>query len=339
MESMLWERVGELADQAPQISDLRHHKLHLLAAARLRQRGDDVPAELRDAERHQAAISLGGPPMLRRIREATDEPIIVMKGLAVAERWPGTRLRPWTDMDLFVRDGEAVQAALLRAGFVEVGEPEDYEDSHHLRPVAYPGFPFAVEIHRRPKWPNHQPPPFDEVLEAATPAFSVPDVFAPSPAHHAVLLAGHAWAHDPLGSIGPLADVAAMMLAAGDETAAAVSRAWGVSRLWAATAWAADRLLLSPQLQSSRTPIWQRHLYEARERTVFEGHVERLAGPKAASTPAAAPLAVARAVSEILRPWPGERWGSKLARSRLSLRHASVRESEHKEALFGPRRG
>ena len=43
MESLLWERVGELADRAPRISDLRYHKLHLLAAARLRQRGDDVP--------------------------------------------------------------------------------------------------------------------------------------------------------------------------------------------------------------------------------------------------------------------------------------------------------
>ena len=43
-----------------------------------------------------------------------------------------------------------------------------------------------------------------------------PDVFAPSPAHHAVLLAGHAWEHDPLGRIGPLADIAAMTLAAGD---------------------------------------------------------------------------------------------------------------------------
>ena len=32
MESVLWERVGELADRAPRISDLRHHKLHLLAA-------------------------------------------------------------------------------------------------------------------------------------------------------------------------------------------------------------------------------------------------------------------------------------------------------------------
>ena len=277
--------------------------------------------------------------MLRRIREATDEPIILMKGLAAAERWPGTRLRPWTDMDLFVRDGEAVQAALLRAGFVEVGEPEDYDDSHHLRPVAYPGFPFAVEIHRRPKWPNDRPPSFDEVLEAAARLFR-----CRMSSRHRPLTTRYSspvtrrrmtrWAHRPFGR-HRRNDPRGRR-----RSRPSVSRAWGVSRLWAATAWSLDRLLLSPQSSTTRRPIWHRHLYEARERTVFEGHVERLAGPKAASTPAAAPLACSRGPCPRSSALARRALGFESSNARaLSLRHASVRESEHKEALFGPRRG
>ena len=72
MESLLWERVGELADQAPRISDLRHHKLQLIAASRMRARRVEVPEELRRAERHAAAIALSATPLIRRIRAATD---------------------------------------------------------------------------------------------------------------------------------------------------------------------------------------------------------------------------------------------------------------------------
>ena len=125
-------------------------------------------------------------------------------------------------MDLFVEDGEAVQAALLDVGFVEVGEPEDYDDSHHLRPVAHPTLPFAVEVHRRPKWPNQRPPTFDEVLDAASPA-----AFAVSRRLRA--LAGPPcrpagrprMGARPAQRVGPLADIAALTLAAGHETVAA----------------------------------------------------------------------------------------------------------------------
>ena len=70
MDSLLWERVGELADRAPQVSDLRHHKLQLIAASRMRERGKTVPTELAAEERSFAALSLTTPMLLRRIRAA-----------------------------------------------------------------------------------------------------------------------------------------------------------------------------------------------------------------------------------------------------------------------------
>ncbi len=335
MESLLWERVGELADQAPRISDLRHHKLQLIAASRMRARRVEVPEELRRAERHAAAIALSATPLIRRVRAATDRPMIVMKGPEAAALWPSPRLRPWKDLDLLVEDAEAFQAELLAAGFVEIGDPVDYEDSHHLRPVAHPAVPVSVEVHRRPKWPTRRTPAFDEIAAEAVPSvLDVPGVLAPSAAHHAVLMAGHAWEHDPLSRVGLLADIAAIALEADPDDIDAAARAWGVSRIWSVTESAIDRLLLDRR-RASRSRIWHRHLYETRERTVFEGHIERLVGPVAAAPVTVAPVVATRAIWNTLRPGPDETWTQKLRRSRRSVHHASLRESEHHQHTVG----
>ncbi len=334
MESVLWERVGELADQATRISDLYYHKLELLAASRVRARGEEVPDELRRSELHAAVVGLSARPLMRRVRAATDAHMIVMKGPEAAALWPRARLRPWKDLDLLVEDADAVQAALLAAGFVELEEPELFDDLHHHCPLALPGVPVAIEVHRQPHWPNRQAPSFAELAEAAVPSvLDIPGVLAPSLAHHTVLMAGHAWSHDSLSRVAFLADVGSMLLEAGDEDVTAVARAWGVSRAWSTTSRAIERLLLAPRRE--RSPIWLRHLHETRERTVFEDHVERLLGPVAAGPVAAAPVVAARALWRTLRPTPGETWSDKLTRSRRAMHHASLRKSEHDEHLSG----
>lgn len=330
-EAVLWDRVGALADRAPRLSDLRHHKLHLLAASRRRAAGLEVPTDLQTEERLSAAVLLGAGVLMRRVRAATDAEIIVMKGPEAAAHWPQPRMRPWKDLDLLVEDAEAVQAALLAAGFVEVGDPELYEDIHHLRPLALPELPLSIEVHMRPKWPTATPPSFAELAAAGVPSsFGLPGVLAPCPAHHAVLLAAHAWEHDPLSRLGGLVDVAAVTSAAGEDAAAAVAREWGVSRLWTAT-WRAVEDIFGEDADDCRPPIWRRHLHEARERTVFEVHVERLVGPVAAAPLPTVPSAAARAVVNTLRPGPDEGWGEKLTRSRRAMRNASLRRSDHLE--------
>src|SRR3954468_3162386 len=128
MESLLWKRVGEIADHAQRISDLTYHKLQLVGASRMRERGQEVPLELRVAELHAAAITLTAAPLLRRVRATTDAPIMLMKGPEAAARWPSPKLRPWKDLDVLVADAERIQAALVGAGFVELGDAEEYHE-------------------------------------------------------------------------------------------------------------------------------------------------------------------------------------------------------------------
>ena len=81
------------------------------------------------------------------------------------------------------------------------------------------------------KWPTRRTPAFDEIAAEAVPSvLDVPGVLAPSAAHHAVLMAGHAWEHDPLSRVGLLADIAAIALEADPDDIDAAARAWGVSR-------------------------------------------------------------------------------------------------------------
>jgi hypothetical protein len=338
MEAALWERVGELTDRAPRLSDLRHHKLHLLAASRRRARGEEIPAELVHDERYAAALAVSASLLMRRVRAATDADIVVMKGPEVAAHWPQARLRPWKDLDLLVADAEAVQADLLAAGFVEIGDPELYVEIHHLRPLAHPSLPVTIEIHMRPKWPDSgRVPTFAELFAAGVPStFGLSGVVAPRPAHHAVMLAVHAWEHGPLSRISSLVDVAAMARAAAGDEADAIAREWEVARLWAATRRAIDELLFDAP-RPTRRRIWRRHLHDVRERTVFEVHVEKLVGPVAAAPLPAVPAAASKAIARSLRPDRRERWSQKLWRSRRAMRNASLRRSEHMEEIASRR--
>jgi hypothetical protein len=331
MEQALWQRVDELAALAPRLSDLRYHRLHLVAAAHARRRGEAVPAALRAAQRDQAAIALATPRVLARVRAACDGTLLLMKGAAAAAHWRDPRLRPWADADLLTDDAEAVHRSLLAAGFVELEEGRLYHRLHHLAPLALPGEPVFVEIHRRPHWPDDRVPAFGEIAAAAHPcALGIDGLLAPDPAHHAVLLAGHAWSHEPLGRIGQLVDVAAAGLAGGLDAGAAVARDWGAARMWDATARTVDALLLDGDpAAGSRT--WTRHLQLARERTVLEEHLARIRGPVACAPRLSAPAAGVRAVAETLSRSQDEPWPVKLRRTGRAVRAAGLRRSEHND--------
>jgi hypothetical protein len=143
-----------------------------------------------------------------------------------------------------------------------------------------------------------------------------------------VLLAAHAWAHDPLDRIGPLADVAALTEEAGREAAALVAAQWGVAGQWRATGRAIDEVLLQGS-PARALPVWKRHLPVPRERTVYESHVSRVVAPVAAASIGRAPAALLGGLLGALRRAPGDTWRAKLSRSVRAIRHARWTRSHH----------
>ena len=252
-----------------------------------------------------------------------------MKGPEVAARYPGTA-RSFGDVDLLVANARDTHLQLREAGFVEVGDPVKFEGIHHLRPLVWPTLPLPVEIHSRPKWPGRlPPPPVEEIVETAVPsALGVPGVLAPCAARHALLIAGHAWAHEPLNRLRDFVDVSATAAEAEPTEIEHIAAAWQALRLWRTTRSVVDALL-----GQGATPVslrsWARHLPKVRERTVFESHLQRwLADFWALPLGSALGSGGAAVLSDLL-PARGESWRVKIERSMHAVHDARWPLSHH----------
>lgn len=338
--SGIWAAVDAAIDRAPTVADVRSHRLELFAARRWRALGRPVPEDFLELERRASVGVLAAPVLLERVRAACEgEPVVVLKGPEVAARYPDPALRVFGDVDVLVRDAEAVQAALLAASFEEVGDPALYVGIHHLRPLRLRSLPLVVEVHARPKWIDVVPgPPVEELLGAA---IRLPSgLYALPPAQHALILAAHSWAHEPLRRLRDLVDVVLLAEEAGRDETARVAREWGAERLWRATIGAADAVLFGAR-PTWPLRLWAQNLPRARERTVLENHLQRWLSDFSVAPPARAVARWPETVVRELAPEGDEGWGAKLSRSARALRNARLRRSAHDEELAQepPRRG
>jgi hypothetical protein len=334
LDMRLWEAVGRIVDRAPSLADLEAHQLAPFAVARWPAAERRVPDGQRVQARATAATALSVPLLLERIRDAVRGPILLIKGPEVSSYYPARWLRPHHDLDLLVPDPVEAQRSLVRAGFVAVGDEDLFRNIHHLRPLHLRGFPLVVEIHSRPKWvPNLPQPPLDELFASTVPSSTgVDGLDTLARPEHAIVLAAHAWAHDPLGRLRQLVDVAAVCQGIDRERVAVLAAAWGAGRLWDATSSTIDALFgHAPTRLLHR--IWAGHLSSARERTVLEEHLQRWLSPFSLLPRRAAVRAAAAAVARDARPEVGEGWQSKLRRTRSATRNAFARRSAH-EAMF-----
>jgi hypothetical protein len=335
----LWPAVDRLMDRLlekdalgdERVAELRDHRVHLLAAARVRARGETPPLSLRRDEGMAAMLALAMPVVLARVREVCDGPLLLMKGPEVAAHYPDPVRRPFVDVDLLTPDPAGAQRALVAAGFKLADPAWEWLEGpdHQLPPLHWPGLPLSVEVHNHPHWVDGlRPPSCAELLDAAGPSrVGVDGLLAPAPEHHALLLAAHAWAHRPLGRLGQLIDVEAMSRVADAQALERTARAWGCARLLRTTRKAAAAALDGRRTGSMR--IWARHLREGRERTVVGTHLQRWLAPTCGFPWTQVPRAFTGAVWDDLRPGRGEGWPTQVQRMLAALTHARSAESEH----------
>jgi hypothetical protein len=333
----MWDRVDELVDRAGDIADLREHRLELLAARRWRQLGRPVPDELVAQERFAAVIAMTAPVLLGKVRAALDGPIVLLKGPEVAAGYPNPALRPYKDLDLLVPNARAAQEALKSAGFEEVGDPAVYVGIHHLRPLWLRPLPLYVELHSTPKWiESLAPPPTSELLAVAVPSrVGVEGISTLRPDHHALVLAAHSWAHEPLRRLLELIDVASMIRGLDPAQLRALAETWRMARVWNTTLSASESLLENSAAAADPMPLrlWARNLPAVRRRTVFESHLERWLATFWALPLRPAFRATGVSARRAFGPAEGETWSEKLARMRLAFRNASAPRSQHDREL------
>ena len=319
-------RLDDLVARAPRDSDLRYHGLDRIAWRRKSASRQD---ERVAAERTAVATSLIAPLVLQRVLAAVDEPVVLMKGPEVAQWWQNPLTRSYRDVDILVEDSEATWHTLRAAGFQPTGDPALYLGIHHLRPLVWPGLPLVVEVHHQPKWLDDADAPTAELLRTAVPsATGIPGLLALEPARHAVVLAVHAWAHVPLGRLCRLVDIAALSQHSDREELARIARAWNVDRLRRTTQATIDSLF-----GDRRRPLvghlWARHLWDVRERTVLERHVERWLAPFSALPPARAAGTTKRHLAHQFALADGETRPQMMRRSARAAADAFKRLSDH----------
>jgi hypothetical protein len=332
---VLWRRLEELVDRAPDMAALRAHRLELAAARIWKSRGLDVPPELTRRQRETAAMHLSASHVLERVRAAYDGPLMLMKGPEVAARYEHPGDRWFGDLDVLVDDAPAAQRALTAAGFKEIADPRYYDDKQHLCPLIWPGMPVVVELHRRHNRPRWLPQVGSrEILELSVPsATGVAGVLAPTPGAHALLLAAHGFAHGPMGQLRDIVDVAAVIAGGDRDEAETIASEWGWRGLWRIFSDAVDALVSGGAVPGSLRVLGN-HLVEVRERTVFRNHVARTAAPIYALPRRQIPSAVAAVMlRETIGRAEGESWRYKLHRSRLALGHALMSTSAHEQTL------
>ena len=315
----VWAAVDHLLDRIDDPAPLRAHGVQLLAARRWRAVGRPVPGALLADERSAAIATLAVPALLARVRAALDGPIVLLKGPEVAARYPDSALRPLGDLDLLVPDAASAERALREAGFKPAEGERTAARQPHQPPLRWPTSPLRVELHHAlpvPQWST--PPRAEQLVAAAVPAAVGDGILTLPAAHHALLLAGHAWVHyGPRSRLRDLIDVAVMADGLDPAELASLARSWGLPRVWLATTRAVDALCDAPGAESAARAQWPRGAL--REQTVAEAHLGRWLGALWAPGPGAIPRAVVLTVGRDLRPLPGEAWSTKLPRMRRTL--------------------
>lgn len=261
----LWARIDRLLEGIEPEAASAHGVAPLLVE-RLRARGAPVSPELQQEERAARIANAIAPSVLQRARAAYGGRMMVLKGPEVSALYPG-RARMLVDLDLLVDDAPAVREALLGGGFESADRLKPVSEAfYHVNPVELPGVPLPIELHKSFRWPNGlRPAPNEDLFAAAVPSsVGVPGLVAPSRAHHAVLLAAHAWAERPLQRLRDLIDVAAMAEGVDDAELERVARGWGWERLWRTTR-ATVAWLLGEGPKPSAVRLWARHLAPVRE--------------------------------------------------------------------------
>jgi hypothetical protein len=330
-QAAMWDRVDMLVAQSPDAAAVHHHQLEALAVRTRRRVGLPVGPLLRTAEQKAAIAALSSPFLLRRVRSAVEGPLLLIKGPEVAASYPHPDMRLFKDLDLLTTDVAAAYQALLAAGFVEVDCGTFVPPAYHCGPLAWPGIPLTIELHRAPRHVRGLPvPTVDALLRLTHPSRTgVEGVLGLVPSAHAVLLALHAWSHGPLERLGPLIDITAV-LAEGDRDAADVhARAWGCERLWRTTVSCIDALFMNaPTTIALRT--WARHLLGAREPSVLESHAAAIAAPAWSLPYSRAGLGAGRELLDTVLARGDDTWSEKLYRARRAARHAVTPVSDYR---------
>lgn len=203
--------------------------------------GDDK--SLASRRRDHARSVLAAQILLDRLATRDSEPIVLMKGLEVAQLYPTVLARPFRDVDVLLHNPRPAWDGLVAAGYRSDPTRRADIDHHHLPALVDPTGTVGLELHVRPNVPMWGPIPTALLLETAEPSRTgIDGVMRPRDDLHALLLALHCWK----GGFTRLRDLLDALLLAevSERPVEEVARVLNLARFWQTTKGLAAHVLL-----------------------------------------------------------------------------------------------
>jgi hypothetical protein len=269
----LWTSLDHIIAAAPDAAALRTHGLGPIAAWRMRQRGEPVPADVERLALGAAYASVTAAPLLEQIVDILQEPVLVLKGPEVAALYPEHTMRTYGDLDLLVSDLVSAERRLIDAGFAELMPDRKLDGHHHDSPLGFSGMALMIELHRDPGWLSWLTPPSNgELMRTALPsATGVDGALALPPGQQALFLASHAWRHGPYTSLIHLIDIELARQQTDPLAIEALARRWGIERVWNHLCAMIDWFLYERRAAPGPVHLWwARHFEDQRDRSLLE---------------------------------------------------------------------
>ncbi len=318
----VWERVDELLA----LGDPPPPELRAIAGWRASERGDTETAErFQDDRRAIAFGSVSVRPLLERIRAATGQPMLLLKGPETAAVYPVSGVRPYGDLDLLMPDTVQAEADLLAVGFRQWASPLSgpVPWHHHRIPLHFGTTPLSIELHRDPGWLTWMTPPSNaELFARSVPSVTRVDGVVALPSTEATLfLAMHSWRHGPYHSLLHMIDIELMRQRADPAALDVLARRWGIGRVWQHTTRLLDWCFHDPSLPLSPLErMWSAHIRSGRARSRRAAGIAIRTKSLAAPSPRIAIRSIGTDVERTFTPLEEESFSTVVSRRIRNLR-------------------
>ena len=212
---------------------------------------------LRQRRRAHARTILAAEQVLETVGGfAGEQPLVLMKGLEIAQLYPSPLDRPFRDVDLLANGSVALWESLLASGYRPLASRRRDIDHHHLPSLKSDSGVLGVDIHTRPNVPSWSGIERVDVISTAQRSRTgIDGLLRPRDDVHALLIALHCWK----AGFARLRDIFdAMLLAAvSDVPVEATASRLGLHRTWAATIAVGDHFLIGGRKMNRFNPLTQ----------------------------------------------------------------------------------
>lgn len=212
------------------------------------------PDEVQRGRRAQARSILVAETILDELCTRVEQPVVLMKGLEVAQLYPAPTHRPFRDVDVLMQDPTPVWHDLVGRGYRKSPRRRFDIEHHHLPALVPPYGVVGIELHHRPNVPRWGHIPVGLIFDTAEPSRTgIPGLQRPRDDVHALLMAMHCWK----GGFARVRDLfdALLLASVSPVPVGDTAEDLGLQRFWQLTVRLSEAVLFGTSTRATRSLV------------------------------------------------------------------------------------